>query len=87
MVVCRLLRTARWRRTPATDSQKKFVGARWFKRTKATEDGNPPDLSKLTKGEAANIISRIKHGAVVRMPAAYYTVRMRGLMMPALVTP
>ena len=32
---------------------------------KGGKNGLVPDLSKLTKGEAANIINRLKHGAMV----------------------
>lgn len=68
-----LLRTARWRWEPASDSQKQFILKRWKARKViaaadgegksrlATEDG----LKDLRKGEAANIITRLKHGAQV----------------------
>lgn len=64
-----LFKTARWRRTPATASQKKFLAQRWAKfKKEASEDGDsPPDkLASMTKGEAANIITRLKHGALSR---------------------
>ncbi|KAK7468850.1 putative ATP-dependent helicase IRC3 [Stygiomarasmius scandens] len=56
-----LLRSARWRRSPATPQQIKFVAKRWSKRM-----DNPDQLDNLTKGEAANIITRLKHGAQAR---------------------
>lgn len=67
----RLLRSARWRREPASDNQKKFIATRWSKAPKAF--GSPDETSQervknLSKGEAANIISRLKHGAMVRLP-------------------
>ena len=68
-----LLRTAKWRWEPASDSQKQFILKRWKARKvlaaadgfrkaiPATEEG----LRTLKKGEAANIITRLKHGAQV----------------------
>lgn len=63
-----MLRTARWRREPATESQKAIVLKRWGKRlqTNDTDDSTPEqDVARLTRGEAANIITRLKHGALV----------------------
>ncbi|KAI8990514.1 P-loop containing nucleoside triphosphate hydrolase protein [Trametes punicea] len=69
-----LLRGAKWRWEPATDSQKQFIMKRWKSRKVlttadgpgktllATEDG----FKALKKGEAANIITRLKHGAQAR---------------------
>ncbi|KAH9898317.1 P-loop containing nucleoside triphosphate hydrolase protein [Cubamyces lactineus] len=69
-----LLRGAKWRWELATDSQKQFIMKRWKARKVlavadgqrkallATEDG----LKTLKKGEAANIITRLKHGAQMR---------------------
>ncbi|KAL4070898.1 P-loop containing nucleoside triphosphate hydrolase protein [Scleroderma citrinum] len=59
-----LLRTASWRKTPASESQKAMILKRWGKR----EDGITQKLQNLTKGEAANIITRLRHGA----QQAYY---------------
>ena len=68
-----LLRTARWRWEPATASQKTMIMKRWKDRkvvgaadgrrraVLATEEG----LKSMTKGEAANIITRLKYGAQV----------------------
>ncbi|KAJ3551331.1 hypothetical protein NM688_g4763 [Phlebia brevispora] len=68
-----LLRTAKWRQQPATENQKAFIRKRWIKRKVLVEDFENEDtlkkiknIEKLTKGEAANIIVRIKHGAVSR---------------------
>ncbi|KAI0801180.1 P-loop containing nucleoside triphosphate hydrolase protein [Fomes fomentarius] len=69
-----LLRTAKWRWAPASAPQKQFILKRWKARKVlatavgqgkslvATEDG----LSRMKKGEAANIITRLKHGAQSR---------------------
>ncbi|KAE9408139.1 P-loop containing nucleoside triphosphate hydrolase protein [Gymnopus androsaceus JB14] len=55
-----LSRSARWRKAPATPQQLQFVAKRW---NKTLEDGEDRQLTNLTKGEAANIITRLKHGA------------------------
>jgi ATP-dependent helicase IRC3 len=62
-----LLRSAQWRRQSATDNQKKFVSNRWKKLDKETDGARDSKIAKLTKGEASNIITRIKHGAIVRV--------------------
>lgn len=65
------MRRAKWRRQPATESQKTFVKSRWNKAPKYVQGQAVDDtarslrIEKLTKGEAANIITRIKHGALV----------------------
>jgi hypothetical protein len=61
----RLLRSAKWRKAPASESQKNFVAKRWGV---SNFEGDEPEqgLGALTKGEAANIITRLKHGAKVR---------------------
>ncbi|EJD55046.1 P-loop containing nucleoside triphosphate hydrolase protein [Auricularia subglabra TFB-10046 SS5] len=68
-----LYRSARWRREPASDSQKKFVAQRWGLHKAEAILAPTPDqeqqeqrLATLTKGEAGDIISRLKHGAAVR---------------------
>ena len=78
-----LLRSARWRKLPASDAQKRFVEKRWKERSSmgaqkfgdVTEAVSPPvsPFAELTKGEAANIINRLKHGAKVR-PASFYSL-------------
>ncbi|KAF9015112.1 P-loop containing nucleoside triphosphate hydrolase protein [Cyathus striatus] len=59
-----LLRTARWRKQPASSGQKDILKRRWNRR------GDPKDVAKrianMTKGESADIISRIRHGAQAR---------------------
>lgn len=65
------MRNAKWRQQPATDSQKTFVESRWKKAPKYVQGEMTNDtprglrIQRLTKGEAANIIARIKHGAMV----------------------
>jgi len=57
-----LRRNARWRQAPATESQKAFIRKRRGKR--AMDQASVAEATeKLTKGEAANIITRLKHGA------------------------
>lgn len=82
-----LLRTAKWRWEIATDSQKQFIQKRWKARKvlasadgqgktlRATEDG----LQAMKKGEAANIITRLKHGAQVSLHGLP-----RGLLVPGI---
>jgi len=68
-----LLRSARWRKEPATEQQNKFITKRWGKHQLRQDNfdsnGEPlaPErrMATLTKGEAANIITRLKHGAQV----------------------
>ncbi|KAI0032731.1 P-loop containing nucleoside triphosphate hydrolase protein [Vararia minispora EC-137] len=74
-----LLRSAKWRRDPATSSQKAWVAKRWGMNFDKLENGKADDLTfperitKLTKGEAANIITRIKHGAMVSASPCFET--------------
>jgi ATP-dependent helicase IRC3 len=70
----RLLRTARWRKAQATANQKTFISKRLIKRQPLREppvDGtflsSQDKIETLTKGQAANIITRLKHGAQVRL--------------------
>jgi len=66
-----LLRTASWRQGPASPAQKLFVAKRWgyvnksaqHSQDPADEDSFPERLKNLTKGEAAHIITRLRHGA------------------------
>ncbi|KAG8916856.1 hypothetical protein FRC01_002836, partial [Tulasnella sp. 417] len=73
-----LLRSAAWRRAPATEAQKKLLRTRYKGRFDEAEGGAEMALDKvlsttrkpatfdpktLTKGEAANMINRLKHGA------------------------
>ena len=65
------MRRAKWRKEPATESQKSFVESRWNKAPKYVQGEMRNDaartlrIERMTKGEAANIIARIKHGAMV----------------------
>jgi len=65
-----LLRSAKWRREPATVSQKNWISKRWGMRPTSIGMGDNHDFSErielLTKGKAANIITRLKHGAMAR---------------------
>ncbi|KAJ7634254.1 P-loop containing nucleoside triphosphate hydrolase protein [Mycena polygramma] len=64
-----LLRSARWRQAPASDTQKQLVAKRWGKRTFDSDsdaESKAEKIRTLTKGEAANIITRLKHGAQAR---------------------
>jgi ATP-dependent helicase IRC3 len=56
----RLLRSAGWRKALASQSQRDFLA----KRMSASHGST--NMATLTKGEAANIISRLKHGAKKR---------------------
>ncbi|TFK93509.1 P-loop containing nucleoside triphosphate hydrolase protein [Polyporus arcularius HHB13444] len=69
-----LLRTAKWRWEPASETQKQFILKRWKARKVITDaDGEGKSrlateegLKNMKKGEAANIITRLKHGAQAR---------------------
>ncbi|KIO24974.1 hypothetical protein M407DRAFT_25721 [Tulasnella calospora MUT 4182] len=82
-----LLRSAAWRRAPATEAQKKLLKTRYkgrFDEADGSDKGTldrallaarkaaPFDSKTLTKGEAANMINRLKHGA-----QAYYLRRLK----------
>ncbi|KAG8973928.1 hypothetical protein FRB90_009859, partial [Tulasnella sp. 427] len=82
-----LLRNAAWRRTPATEAQKKFLKQRYKGRFTEDDDTDGVSLEKaltsvrkpsafdpkaLTKGDAANMINRLKHGA-----QTYYLRRLK----------
>jgi ATP-dependent helicase IRC3 len=68
----RLRRTAAWRMQPATDAQKALIRTRW--KVPNAENAHPFDgsddkrekISNMKKGEAANILTRLRHGAQVR---------------------
>ncbi|KAG2350305.1 P-loop containing nucleoside triphosphate hydrolase protein [Suillus weaverae] len=57
-----LLRTAKWRKASASDNQRNFIQKRCVKRA-LDQDAAAATLQNITKGEAANIITRLKHGA------------------------
>ena len=64
LIIPRLFRSAAWRRQPATDGQKSFILKRWTKKL-ADSRTTQQEVDNLTRGEAANIITRLKHGAQV----------------------
>jgi len=64
-----LFRNARWRFEPATPSQIDFLSQK--RQTAPIEGGKGWDPMTLTKGEAANLITRFKHGV-----QAYYEKKM-----------
>ncbi|KAI9512926.1 P-loop containing nucleoside triphosphate hydrolase protein [Russula earlei] len=67
-----LLRTAKWRQAPASPAQTSLVAKRWgyvnkvVQNIRGTSDNGdsllPERLRNLTKGEAAYIITRLRHG-------------------------
>lgn len=62
----RLFRTAKWRKMEATSGQKDFIRKRWSRAKDEPENSKIQlTIDKLTRGEAANIITRLKHGAQV----------------------
>ncbi|KAI0946007.1 hypothetical protein AcV7_010099 [Taiwanofungus camphoratus] len=65
-----LRRLAKWRHQPATDKQRQFVESLWKSRPRSAlgKEGNEEDawIQTLTKGEAANIITRTRRGAQIR---------------------
>ncbi len=75
----RLLRSAKWRQAPASDSQKAFITKRWKIDTELGDSvtvRKAERIAKLTKGEAANIISGLKHGAMVGYFLLQGTIRL-----------
>lgn len=68
-----LSRNANWRWEPASDNQKKFILKAWKgRKVTTTSDGQgraipatEEELRTMKKGEAANVITRLKHGALV----------------------
>jgi ATP-dependent helicase IRC3 len=77
----RLLRTAKWRTGPATDPQKKFIANRLLnKANKKDRKGmSEEQIQHMTKGEAANLITRLKHGAQVNL---FYYSQSHGILTP-----
>ncbi|KAL0951262.1 hypothetical protein HGRIS_007976 [Hohenbuehelia grisea] len=62
-----LLRSARWRKHPATPDQKELVARKWRNYADDSSGKSLEErLANLTKGEAANVITRLKHGALRR---------------------
>jgi ATP-dependent helicase IRC3 len=69
--VSRLFRTAKWRKAPASSNQKEFIAKRWGLAKAEMDVDSHLKIDQLTKGEAANIITRLKHGAQVRILQSY----------------
>lgn len=67
--IYRIFRAASWRQKPASEAQRKMVAKLWEKRSDMPQSVRSAKLSALTKGEAANIITRVKHGAAVGIMA------------------
>ena len=65
----RLSRNARWRFEPASPTQIAFLSQK--KQAAPFEGGKGWEPTTLTKGEAANLITRFKHGV-----QAYYEKKM-----------
>ncbi|KAJ3479603.1 hypothetical protein NLI96_g8938 [Meripilus lineatus] len=70
-----LLRSARWRNEPATPNQKALIRKKWSKKytnivdiqiNGKKEEEKLQKIATMLKGEAANIITRLKHGAQAR---------------------
>ncbi len=61
----RLLRRAKWRKGPATESQKAMLIKKY--KSQQHSAGKALEMDKLTKGQAADMITRLKHGAHVSM--------------------
>ncbi|KAF8898798.1 P-loop containing nucleoside triphosphate hydrolase protein [Infundibulicybe gibba] len=61
-----ILRSAAWRKLPASDQQKQLIAKRWSKRNLDNPSERAAIIAQLKKGDAANIITRLKHGAQAR---------------------
>ncbi|KZO95206.1 P-loop containing nucleoside triphosphate hydrolase protein [Calocera viscosa TUFC12733] len=82
-----LFRSARWRREPASPLQAKFLKKRLQNTIKKLQDMDPVGVfsaraqshedkwANLTKGQAANMITRMRHGS-----QAHYDTKISGLM-------
>ncbi|KAL5519063.1 IRC3 [Sanghuangporus vaninii] len=59
-----LYRTAKWRKQPASESQKAAL-SKWLNKSRTQDEttGKNVDIGSLTKGQAANLMTRLKHGA------------------------
>ncbi|KAF8168154.1 P-loop containing nucleoside triphosphate hydrolase protein [Crassisporium funariophilum] len=77
-----LRRDARWRQASASDAQRKIVSTRWSKiYPKMGEEKKEKMLEDLTKGDAANIITRLKHGSQVN-PYVINSVALHFILYP-----
>ena len=63
------MRNAPWRQTSASPAQVSLVSKRWSRLyPDADEEKKTEMLETLTKGNAADIITRLKHGSQVDLP-------------------
>lgn len=65
-----MLRSAEWRTKPASEAQKKFILKRWVK-SHMSDKEKMERLEVMNKGDAANVITRLRHGAQVRFLSFY----------------
>ncbi|KAF8905532.1 P-loop containing nucleoside triphosphate hydrolase protein [Gymnopilus junonius] len=70
-----LLRSAEWRTKPASDAQKKVILKRWVK-SPLSEEEKLLKVEAMNKGNAATIITRLRHGAQVRFSLIFYLGKM-----------
>ncbi|PPQ82057.1 hypothetical protein CVT25_014598 [Psilocybe cyanescens] len=70
-----LRRSARWRQEPATEPQRKFVLSKWSQKIspELSQDAKKDLLYDMTKGNIAEIITRLRNGSMVIQ--AYSTTR------------
>ena len=62
------MRNAPWRQKPASPAQVTLVSKRWSKLHPGKEEEEKTRmLNALTKGKAADIITRLRHGAQVNL--------------------
>ncbi|GLB36102.1 putative type III restriction enzyme, res subunit [Lyophyllum shimeji] len=63
-----LLRSAKWRKAPASAEQRELIMKRWVRQRGdlGKQSSKSEEIKRVTKGEAANIITRLKHGAQTR---------------------
>lgn len=63
----RLRRSARWRQEPATEPQRKFVLSKWSQKIspELSQDAKKDLLYDMTKGNIAEIITRLRNGSMV----------------------
>ena len=76
---CRLDRSASWRKEPASHTQEAYIASRWGLKaakelivpTSVENQTQDAGALKLTKGEAADLISRLKYRQTVRLRALW----------------
>ena len=63
------MRNAPWRQKSASTAQMTLVSKRWSRLYPGADEEKRTDmLANLTKGNAADIITRLKHGSQVNLP-------------------